>query len=224
VHVRRVHSFRGVTPTAAVALQRELAGRVVRRGGLPRRLRQVAGVDCSPTRDGRLVACVVLCETDTWQVLEERFAAGRPPMPYVPGLLSFREAPVVLRALRALRGRPEVVLVDGQGVAHPRGLGLASHVGLFLDVPTVGVAKSRLCGEHAEPGPRRGDRTPLRLGPRRIGTVLRTRAHVRPLYVSVGHRVGLAAAERCALACAPRFRLPEPIRAADARSRARARR
>jgi deoxyribonuclease V len=221
--VRRVHAFEGLTPKEAVALQRRLAGRVRRSGPLPRRLTRVAGVDCSIARDGRLHACIVLCDAPDWRVVESHDAAGDPPMPYVPGLLSFREIPILLDTLRRLRGRPQVILVDGQGVAHPRGLGLAAHLGLFLDVPTIGVAKSRLCGEHADPGPERGDEAPLRLEGRRIGSVLRTRARVKPLYISVGNRVGLRPAVRAVLACTPRYRLPEPIRHADRMSRAHAR-
>ena len=221
--VRRVHDFLGLRPEDAVPLQRRLAPRVRTTGTLPRHLRLVAGVNCSPAKDGTLHACVVLCEAPDWTVIEACHAAAVPPMPYVPGLLSFREAPVVLDALRALRGSPEVILVDGQGIAHPRGLGLASHLGLHIDVPTIGVGKSRLCGTHREPGPERGDRVPLQLDGRRIGTVLRTRARVKPVYVSVGHGVSLRTAERTVLACAARYRLPEPIREADRRSRAHAR-
>ena len=144
-------------------------------------------------------------------------------MPYVPGLLSFREAPTMLEALADIAGRPDVVLVDGQGVAHPRGFGIASHLGLHLDVPTVGCAKSRLVGVHREPGIERGERTPLVAGGRRIGTVLRSRAQVKPLFVSVGHGLCLRAAERVVLETCTRYRLPEPIRHADRASRAAAR-
>jgi deoxyribonuclease V len=149
------------------------------------------------------------------EVLEVRRAARPAAWPYVPGCLSFREAPAVLEAFRQVRTEPDVVLVDGQGRAHPRRLGLASHVGLCLGVPTIGCAKSRLVGTAAgEPGLRRGGRVPLMDGGERIGTVLRTRSGVKPVFVSVGHRIDLVSAERWVLAAATRYRLPEPIRAA----------
>jgi deoxyribonuclease V len=132
----------------------------------------------------------------------------------VPGYLSFREGPLLLRAFGRLRRMPDLVLFDGQGIAHPRGLGLASHMGVLLDLPSVGCAKSRLVGEHGEPGRRRGDWTPLYLDGRRVGAVLRTRDGVKPLWISPGHRVGLRQAVKLALACC-RTRVPEPIRLAE---------
>jgi deoxyribonuclease V len=134
--------------------------------------------------------------------------------PYVPGYLSFREGPVFLHAARRLRVRPDLWLFDGQGIAHPRGFGLAAHLGVLLDRPSVGCAKSRLVGEHRMPGPGRGEWTPLIFGGKRVGAVVRTRDHVRPLYVSVGHRISLPAAIRWVLACCA-YRVPEPIRLAE---------
>jgi deoxyribonuclease V len=142
----------------------------------------------------------------------------------VPGYLSFREAPALLAALGRLHRAPDVILCDGQGLAHPRRFGLACHLGVLLDVPTIGVAKSRLIGTHDEPAPRRGARTPLRDAGETIGAVLRTRAGVRPVYVSVGHRVSLETAIAIVLGCAPRFRVPEPVRRADGLASRRARR
>jgi deoxyribonuclease V len=134
----------------------------------------------------------------------------------VPGYLSFREIPPLLEAFAGLSEPPDLVVADGQGRAHPRRFGLASHLGVLLDLPTIGCAKSRLVGEHREPGPRRGAATQLRHEGEVIGTVLRTQDGVKPVYVSVGHRVTLAAARRQVLALAPRHRLPEPVRAAHA--------
>jgi len=134
--------------------------------------------------------------------------------PYVPGLLSFREAPAVIEAVRRLSEPPDLLMCDGQGVAHPRGLGLASHVALWLDVPTIGVAKSRLCGAHRDVATKRGSKAQLKLGGRVIGTVLRTRDRVKPLYISVGHRITLAEAVRWTLAATAGYRLPEPTRQA----------
>jgi deoxyribonuclease V len=133
----------------------------------------------------------------------------------VPGLLSFREAPAILEAVRALPRRGDLLMCDGQGLAHPRGMGLASHVGLWLDSPTIGVAKSRLCGEHRQVGQRRGSRTPLLLDGAVVGSVVRTRTGVRPLYVSVGHRITLTEAIGWTLRCTRGVRLPEPTRQAD---------
>ncbi len=135
--------------------------------------------------------------------------------PYVPGYLSFREIPAVLAVLERLTVRPDVILCDGQGIAHPRRCGLASHLGVVSGLPTIGVAKSRLVGDHDEPGLNRGDWVPLMDKGEIIGAVLRTRTGVKPIYVSIGHRVGLETAIRLVLACTPRFRLPETTRAAD---------
>jgi deoxyribonuclease V len=141
-------------------------------------------------------------------------AYGSLSFPYIPTLLSFREAPVLLEALAKLKGEPETILVDGQGVAHPRGLGLAAHLGLHVEVPTVGCAKSRLIGTHEPPGRNRGDHAWLDFKGRRVGVVVRTREGVRPLYVSPGNRISLSAALGVVLACLGRFRLPEPLRQA----------
>ena len=223
MRVRRRRALEGLAPRDAIRAQARLAQELVIRGTLPRTLRTVAGVDCSPSPAGALHACVVVCRAPDWEVDEVALAAGVPAMPYVPGLLSFREAPIVLEALRRIRATPDVILVDGQGIAHPRGVGLASHLGLHLDVPTIGVGKSRLCGAHEQPGPARGERTALTLHGRRIGTVLRTREGVKPVYVSPGNRVSHRPAVRAVLAATPRYRLPEPIRQADMQSRRDAR-
>jgi deoxyribonuclease V len=205
-----------VTPriARAQALQARLRRRV-RIGGGPRRVRLVAGADLAYRGDGsRAWAAVVLWSLRDGAVVETVTASGRPRFPYVPGYLSFREGPLLLRAFKRLKRKPDLVLFDGQGVAHPRGLGLASHLGVLLDLPSVGCAKSRLVGEHGLPGPRRGDWTPLLLERRRVGTVLRTRDGVAPLWISPGHRIGMRETVRWALACC-RTRVPEPIRLAE---------
>jgi deoxyribonuclease V len=134
--------------------------------------------------------------------------------PYVPGYLSFREIPVVLAALARLRQQPDLILCDGQGIAHPRRVGIASHLGVLTGTPTIGVAKSRLIGEHEEPRAVRGVWSALRDGEELIGAVLRTRVGTKPLYVSIGHRVSLETAIEFVLACTTRYRLPETTRAA----------
>jgi deoxyribonuclease V len=205
-----------VTPriARAQALQARLRRRVRTRGG-PGRVRLVAGADLAYRGDGsRAWAAVVLWSPSDGAVVETVTASGRPSFPYVPGYLSFREGPLLLRAFRRLRHRPDLVLFDGQGIAHPRGIGLASHLGVLLDLPSVGCAKSRLAGEHDEPGLRRGDWTPLVLAGRPVGAVVRTRDGVKPLWVSPGHRIGIARSVRWTLAFC-RTRVPEPIRLAE---------
>jgi len=223
VKVSRIHPFERVAPSEGIKLQRWLATRVQARGRFRRKLRRVAAVDCSPSPDGHLHACVVICEPPDWDVVEESYASGRPMMPYVPGLLSFREAPIMLEALRKMPTRPDVLLVDGQGIAHPRGVGIATHIGLHIDVPTIGVGKSRLVGTHGTPGKGYGDWVALSHKRKRVGVVLTTRAGTKPVYVSVGNGIGLIPAARIVLACVGRYRVPEPIRQADKRSRQMAR-
>jgi len=200
---------------AAMRLQARLAGRLSIGGG-PRRVHLVAGADVAFAAGGEvLVAAVVLLRYPGMEIVESVAVRHRVTFPYVPGLLSFRESPAIVAAWRRLRRRPDLLLCDGQGIAHPRGLGLAAHLGLLLGVPAIGCAKSRLCGAHDEPGPRRGDRAALVLNGRVVGAVLRTRDRVRPLYVSPGHLLGVASAVRWVLACGGGFRLPEPTRRAD---------
>lgn len=202
-------------PREARALQALLAPRVEREDRLPPVVRFVAGVDVGFDASGRRLRAAVavlnfpeLCLVDAAVVVEPvRF-------PYVPGLLSFREVPPVLAAMARLSILPDLVLADGQGIAHPRRFGFASHLGLCLDRPTIGVAKSRLIGTHGEPGPNKGDWIPLYDGEEIIGAVVRTRRAVAPVYVSIGHRVSLASAIHYTLACTSRFRLPETTRAA----------
>lgn len=196
-------------------MQRRLAAGVVRRGGV-RPLRLACGADIAFTLDGRMVvAGAVVWDVSDQEVVEQRVVRRAVRFPYVPGLLSFREAPALLAVLRKLRAEPDVFLFDGQGFAHPRRFGLASHVGLLIDRPSIGCAKSVLLGKFETPAAERGSRTPLVDGRQRIGTVLRTRSGVRPLFISVGHRVSLPAAERVVLACCTEYRLPEPTRLAD---------
>jgi deoxyribonuclease V len=200
---------------AAVAIQQRLAGRVITLNQ-SRPVRYIAGLDAAFSDDGRqCVAAAVLWDLEANSVFEESVAIRRVQMPYIPGLLSFREAPALLAALRGLRRTPDALLCDGQGLAHPRRFGVASHLGVLCDLPSVGCAKSRLTGTHAEPGGLRGDWTPLRSGAEIIGCVLRTRDGVRPVYVSIGHRMTLARARALVLRCSERFRVPEPTRLAD---------
>jgi len=200
----------------ARAIQERLRERVVEADRLgPVRL--VAGADVSFDRFSPLLfAAVVVFDVASGVLVERAGARSVARFPYVPGYLSFRELPPLLAAFAKLRTRPDLVVADGQGRAHPRRFGIACHLGVALDVPTIGVAKSRLVGTHREPGARRGCRTRLVHDGETIGTVLRTRAGVAPVYVSVGHRVSLGTACAWTLRLAPRHRLPEPSRAAHA--------
>lgn len=216
-----------LSPKQAIALQKELAALVERRDRLPpggrRALRHIAELDVAFEESGKVTrgAAVVLRLADLAPVA--RAVARRPTVfPYVPGLLSFREVPVLLDALAMLDTAPDILMCDGHGLAHPRRFGIACHLGLLTDLPAIGVAKSRLTGSHQEPGPEKGDWTPL-VDPAtgdRLGAVLRTRANVKPVYVSTGHRVNLRTALALTLGCAVRYRLPEPVRLADKLSKA----
>jgi deoxyribonuclease V len=203
-----------LSPAEAVALQRELAGRVEVRTPLgPCAL--VAGADVSYDRFSDVFwAGVVVLRLPDLALVEAQGARRISPFPYIPGLLSFREGPALLSAFARLKCVPDAVLFDGHGVAHPRRLGIASHMGLWLDRPTVGCAKSLLIGRHREPGRRVGAVAALRDGDEVIGQVVRTRAGVRPVFVSAGHRIDLASAVRLVLACGGGYRLPEPTRRA----------
>jgi deoxyribonuclease V len=150
---------------------------------------------------------------------EQAFAEGETAFPYIPGYLSFREGPVIVEALKRLGKRPDLILIDGHGIAHPFGIGLASFIGVVLDLPAIGCAKSRLVGDFIEPGKRKGDRSPLTYQEKIIGMVLRTREGVKPVFVSPGHKIDLEDSCRIILQCAVRYRLPEPLRRADAFSR-----
>lgn len=200
----------------AVAIQNRLRERVVLEDDLGP-VRRVAGVDVGFEDGGRVTrAAVVVLDPDDLQPLDWSLVRRPTRFPYVPGLLSFREVPAVLDALDGLDAPPDLILCDGQGTAHPRRMGIACHLGLVSGLPTVGVAKSRLTGRHGPVPEGKGEWTPLCDGDDTIGAVLRTRAGVKPVYVSGGHRVGLETAIGWVMRCVTRYRLPETTRAADA--------
>ena len=201
-----------VTPRRAVEIQNELRERV-RIEPLPP-LSVVAGVDCAFS-DTKVFAMAVVWHIERRTVIETRAGSQALQFPYVPGLLSFREAPVLRAVLARIRTPFDAVLCDGQGLAHPRRMGLACHLGVLLDRPAVGCAKSRLVGEFAQPGDERGEYTELRHRGERVGTVLRTRTGVKPLFVSPGHACDHAGAIELVLRCGTGYRLPEPVRLAD---------
>jgi deoxyribonuclease V len=214
VKLDRLHSW-DVTPAEAVALQRRLAPLVSRMAELPETVRYIAGVDISPPdADGVCTGAVVVLAYPSLEAVEVRVHRERPAMPYVPGLLSFRETPVLAGALEALSITPDLLLVDGQGLAHPRRFGIACHLGLLTGLPTIGCAKSLLVGRHEPLGVDAGAWAELVDRGEVVGAALRTRAGVTPVYVSIGHRVGLEQARRWTLACCTHYRLPEPTRLA----------
>lgn len=204
-----------LSPGEARALQQALKYEIVKEDVLgPVTL--VAGVDVGFEDAGHTVrAAVVVLSFPELAVREEVVARTPNRFPYVPGLLSFRELPGVLKALRDLRTNPDLILCDGQGYAHPRRFGLACHLGLLTDTPTIGVAKSRLIGRYREPGLNKGDWSPLVDADEIIGAALRTRSRVKPVFVSVGHRISLTTAIRYTLACTAGYKLPQTTRLAD---------
>ncbi len=213
--LRDLHPWH-VSPKEAMAIQRHLASQVVRKGD-PKDVRRIAGVDISvDAKRGRGIGAVVVLSYPELAVVEVAVEEAPLTFPYVPGLLSFRETPVLREAFRRLAGPIDLLLVDGQGLAHPRRFGIACHLGLLLDVPAIGCAKSRLCGEHPDwsGDEAAGSRADLLDGGEVIGSVLRTRAGVNPLFISIGHRIGLAEAEAWVLRCCRGYRLPEPTRLA----------
>jgi deoxyribonuclease V len=209
-----------VDPTEAVTLQRELASRIVREDRIEEPVRFIAGVDMAINEEsGMARAAVVLLSFPELEIVERHVYEEPVRMPYIPGLLSFRELPCILGAFNKLKQHPQLVMVDGQGIAHPRRLGIASHLGLWLDLPTIGCAKSILRGNYDKNalGEEAGSWVPLVEGRKGevLGAALRTRAHVNPMFISLGHRISLETSIEYVMACAKGYRLPEPTRQAD---------
>ena len=203
----------------AVALQEVLRGKV-RLAPLPRPPHLVAGADAITDRgDRKIFGAIAVYSFPELELVEEAGAAGECSFPYRTGLLSFREVPILVEAFGRLKSQPEVILVDGQGIAHPRGLGLASHLGLVLGVPTIGVAKSRLVGAGKEPGWEAGAVSPLIYQQKIVGLILRTKTGIDPLYLSPGHLITLEESREITLACVTKYRIPQPLRRADQLSR-----
>ena len=199
-------------PQEAVRLQEELSQRLILRWD-GREVRRVAGMDAAYI-GGKGIGVVVVMGWPGLEVLEEVWAVAEVRYPYIPGLLSFREIPLLLEAFRRVRSSVDLILVDGQGIAHPRRMGLAAHIGLLLDMPTVGCAKKPLVGEAAEPPDEKGAISPLLYRGEQVGVMLRTRKGVKPVVVSPGHRMEVDRAWHFVLLAARRFRLPEPTRRA----------
>lgn len=215
LNLRLLHSW-DVAYQEAVSIQNTLKKELILHDGIKTGpVNIIAGADISYGRGSDLFfAAVVLLSYPDMQPIDEVHAIARVSFPYIPGFLSFREGPVLLKAFENLQQAPDLVMFDGQGIAHPRGIGLAAHLGLFLDIPAIGCAKSRLCGEHREPGPFPGDHEDLFYQGQVIGSVLRTKARVRPVFVSPGHLISLERSREVTMKCCRGYRLPEPIRQA----------
>lgn len=207
-----------VTSQQALKIQKELAHRIEQKNRL-RTPQWIAGADISLTvKSKEAFAGIVVLDARTLEIVNEYFIKGEIAFPYIPGLLSFREAPLLLKLFKKVSPAPQLIFFDGQGIAHPRNLGLASHMGLFLDCPTIGCAKSRLTGTSREPGLKKGCRALLKdKESKTIGSVLRTRENCKPIFVSVGHHIDLETAVRWTLKCTTRYRIPEPTRLAHIR-------
>jgi len=201
-------------PSGAIALQYRLAGRVITQGDL-NKPGLIAGADVSVNRSGGIGwAAVVVLNYPGLDIMDLIVVEGEVTFPYIPGLLSFRELPLITSAFDRLSIKPDLVIMDGQGIAHPRRLGAASHLGLVIGIPVIGCAKSCLCGKYREPGTIKGAVEPLTDRGETIGTVLRTRDGVRPVFVSPGHLIGIDSASKWVLNTCRGYRLPEPVRQA----------
>ncbi len=213
MRVKQLHGWQ-LNTNEAINLQRKLAVQIITSGDTLEP-RYIAGVDMSVNRiKGIARAAVVVLSYPELKIVETRTAQGTIDFPYIPGLLSFRELPLTLAACEQLDISPDLFIVDGQGVAHPRRLGLASHLGLFIDKPTIGCAKSLLCGQYEEPGNEEGNYTCITDNNDTIGAALRTRQRVKPVNVSIGHKINLQTAIQWVLNCCNGYRLPEPTRLA----------
>ena len=213
MRTRNLHGWK-LSYSEAVELQKKLAGKV-RHTPLKSRPELIVGLDCAFSRDGkRIVAAAVVLKMPDLAVVETTHAIRKTAFPYIPGLLSFRESPVCIGAVEKIKSKAHLFIIDGQGVAHPRRLGLAAHLGLFFNKPTIGCAKSRLIGTFEEPAAEKGSITELKDKDQIIGAVVRTRTNVKPLFVSVGNKCTLEDAVEIILSCAVKYRLCEPTRLA----------
>jgi deoxyribonuclease V len=215
---KKLHRW-DLTPQEALALQTKLARRVIRKArSQPHDMTTVAGVDTAYGHN-RACAAVVVFSLEDLKIIEEVTTVQPERFPYFPGLLSFREGPSIMEALSRLKTIPDILMVDGQGIAHPRRFGLASHIGLLTGIPAIGCAKTRLIGDYQEPHRTRGSTADLTAEGDIIGAVVRTRTGVKPVFVSIGHRMELDACIRIVLESCRGYRLPEPLRRADHLSR-----
>ncbi|MDH6100518.1 deoxyribonuclease V [Anabaenopsis sp. FSS-46] len=205
-----------VTVSEAILIQESLRSQVITSDQLRQPVKYVAGVDMGFECNGNISrAAVAVLSFPDLQVVETALAQRPTSFPYIPGFLSFREIPAILDAIEKIQITPDIILCDGQGIAHPRRFGIACHLGVILDIPTIGVAKSLLIGKHDQLSDTKGSWQPLIHKGETIGAVLRTRQGVKPVYVSIGHQVSLTTAIEYVLSCTPKYRLPETTRMAD---------
>ncbi len=203
-----------IVPKEGIEIQKRLRKRLIFDDN-EFKIEKICGTDVSFEKGKSILfSAAVIFSYPDFGVIEEQTAACECSFPYVPGLLSFREVPVLLKAFEKVKNIPDVVICDGHGIAHPRGIGLASHLGLFLDIPAIGCAKKKLYGDYNEVGNRKGDYSYLSNSNKNIGIVLRTRENVKPVFVSQGYRIGLDFSRRIVLSCCKKYRIPEPIRKA----------
>lgn len=207
---------RDLSEAKAVELQKKLASKVVTHDYNLNCVKYVAGVDVAyDEKSNKQFAAAVVLDANTLNLIDSSIAQGDVKFPYIPGLFSFREMPTIAKALKKLQKIPGLIVCDGQGIAHPRRFGLACHLGVMFNIPTIGCGKTRLIGDANEPGPNRGDIEPLMENGEVVGSVLRTQDNIKPLFVSVGHRISLETACEWIIKLTPKFRLPETTRQAD---------
>jgi deoxyribonuclease V len=213
IEIRKLHPW-NVTHRQAIEIQTSLCRRVVLKK-LPGAMRSVAGTDVSFSKKSRtLWAGIVVLSYPGLQKLEAKWVMGKTDFPYIPGLLSFREVPLLLQALMELEKEPDVIMCDGQGIAHPRGMGLASHLGILTAKPTIGCAKKRLVGKFSEVGPHKCHYSYLFYKGERVGAAVRTKNNVKPVFISPGNAITIEEAVEIALNCTENYRIPEPVRQA----------
>lgn len=213
--IKPLHDW-NLTAQQAIELQKQLAYEVINYDDFIKPIKTVAGIDLGYDPNSNISrAVVVVLKFPELELIESQEAKMPVQFEYIPGLLSFRETPVAIKALEKLENAPDLILCDGQGLAHPRGFGIACHIGLIADVPTIGAAKSVLVGKFENLGEKRGSVAPMIYRKQIVGAAVRTRDGVQPMYVSAGHRISLETAIKYVLACAPKYRLPETTRLAD---------
>ena len=213
MEIQRLHDW-DLSPKEAIALQKKLAPQLV--GDSPidlKSINTVAGVDVS-VKHGTTCACVVVLSYPVLELIETVCARQPTSYPYIPGLLTFREGPALEAVFRKMQNEPDVFIFDGMGQMHPRRMGIAAHLGLWLGCPTMGCGKRHFIGEYQQPGNEKGCLSTVTYQGQRVGVVLRTRPNVKPIYVSVGHLADIESSVQLVLSCTPKFRLPLPIRLA----------
>jgi len=211
--MKPLHSW-NVSIDGAVQIQEALRDRIILKKTFSK-VTTIGGGDAAYSKDGNLLfGAIVVLSFPKMEVVDTATADGKTLFPYRPGLLSFREGPILLKTFQRLRLKPDIMIYDGQGVAHPRGMGLASHMGLWLDLPSIGCAKAPLLSEFVLPGPLKGSFEWIRRQGKKVGTVLRTRDHIKPLFISPGHRIDFATSNQFILESCKGFRFPEPLRRA----------